>query len=172
MKSDLVHLRPVQITDQALVYHWENNPEIWAVSERDAPYSQSEIQDLIASSMNFEETKQMRWIILETDTSRPIGAVDVFQGERSEGAVGMGILIANQADRRKGYAEQAILRAIQMASQSWGLHTFWATIHETNLASIGLFSKCGFQKIDSYVDNFNFETEKTQILHFQLCVKK
>jgi diamine N-acetyltransferase len=169
--SKEIFIRDVQASDHAVIFKWENDPKNWAVSERDKEYTFAEIKALIASAEDFKESNQKRWMISKKD-KQLIGTIDVFQGDFRKGQVGIGILITDEADRKKGFAAQAVVQAINKCFADYFVDTFYADVHASNLASAALFIKCGFEPIHELDDNSNFDSQNSTIIRLKLCVKK
>lgn len=170
--SGSVFLRDATRMDYASIRKWENNPEVWAVSERSEPYTKSEIEALMASSDDYHVTQQKRWMIVDSKSFRLLGAVDIFKGNCQDGETNLGILIAEAVDRNKGYGAEAIGQAIKKAVDELSIHTFHALVHNTNRNSIRLFEKCGFENVGSDEDNSTFGSAKVALIRFRLCLKK
>jgi diamine N-acetyltransferase len=158
--------------DIPFIYKWENDERNWSVSETTSSYSLAEIRALVDSAMDYSDTRQKRWMIVLKESNSPIGTLDIFQGELPEGEAGIGILIADEEMRNKGFAKQAIEQAIALAQKEYEINTFHVLVHSNNKASVHLFKKCGFQNEDLDADNFNFEPETEFILKMSRCVKK
>jgi diamine N-acetyltransferase len=167
-----IQLRDVLAEDLPLIFRWENDPANWEVSDTQKAYSTGEILALIASSSDYEETQQKRWMIIEKNSKQAIGTVDIFQGNLKENETGIGILIAEPKNRRKGFASQAINIAMEKAHNLYDIGCFFAQIHKGNLASLALFKKCGYQAVSAKEDNPNFDSTSSEIITMYLCVKK
>ncbi len=169
--SEEIFIRDVQVSDHIIIFKWENDPENWVVSERDKVYTFEEIQALIASAADFKESNQKRWMISKQD-NQVIGTIDVFQGGFKKGQVGIGILIAEEENREKGFAKQAVFQAINKCIVDFSINTFYADAHVSNQASIALFIKCGFEPLHQVDDNSNFDSQNSTIIRLKICVKK
>lgn len=172
MSSGDIIIRDVSDLDIPFIYQWENDEKNWAVSERTSAYSLDEILALVDSANDFFETQQKRWMIVLSKTNVPIGTVDIFQGELPNQEAGLGILIADESLRSRGYGQTAVTKAMELAEKEYNIHTFHVLVHSDNLASIQLFKKCGFQSVDLATDNFNFDLKKEYIIKLSKCLKK
>ncbi len=142
-----ISLRPLEPEDVETLYRWENNMEIWQVSNTKTPYSKYILAQYIKESVkDIYETKQLRLIIQSADEI-PVGAVDLFDFEPYHLRAGIGILIHNVEDRKKGYATDTLSAISDYGSQVLGLKQLYANIAADNLKSIYLFEKSGFQKV-------------------------
>lgn len=150
MKNHLTYgkvaLRPVEPDDIDLLYQWENNMEIWNVSNTRTPFSRFIIAEYLKeSAKDIYETKQLR-LIIETLEGEPIGAVDLFDFDPYHMRAGIGILIHNAENRHHGYASDALHVIFGYAIEILGLKQLYANIAANNIVSIHLFEKTGFEK--------------------------
>ncbi|KAL3528148.1 hypothetical protein ACH5RR_012804 [Cinchona calisaya] len=56
------------------------------------------------------------------------------------------IMIAETKSRGKGLGKEAVLMMMAFAVENFGIHVFRAKIGESNIASVGLFRRLGFEK--------------------------
>ena len=141
-----ITLRAIEPEDIELLYQWENKLEIWQLSNTKTPYSKYILAQYIKeSAKDIYETKQARFII-QNENMNAVGAVDLFDFEPYHLRAGVGILVQNSAERKKGYATDALLALANYALHVLGLKQLYANISVDNLASIRLFEKAGFEK--------------------------
>jgi diamine N-acetyltransferase len=141
-----ITLRPLEPGDIDLLYQWENNMEIWKVSNTRTPFSKYILAAYIKNShKDIYETKQLR-LIIETREQRPVGAVDLFDFDPYHLRAGIGILIHNAEDRRRGYASDALAAMEDYSVHILGLKQLYANIAADNNPSLRLFGKAGFNK--------------------------
>lgn len=142
-----VRFRALEPEDIDLLYEWENDIEIWEVSNTLEPFSKYILAKYIKESQrDIYESKQVRMII-ETLESRAIGAIDLFDFDSFHFRAGVGILIHDEKDRKLGYATDALQLLCNYAANYLRLHQLYANISEDNLASIHLFKSNGFELI-------------------------
>lgn len=141
-----ISLRIPELTDAPTILEWENNPDNQPPELTGEKYQLTDIESLIQS---FKESKdQIRYLIIDHE-DRSLGAVDIF-GMSNDHVYGeVGVLIADKKNRRKGVALHALLLLEQKAVQSFGLQELRAKVETENEASIQLFLKAGYQKIES-----------------------
>lgn len=136
-----VILRLPILNDAPTILSWENNPENWEVSDNTSPYSIEDIEQLILSFQNHKEPSQLRFMICKDEIL--LGAVDIFDINYENKSGSIGILIAEDEFRRKGYASKA-LQLIELEAQKLGVHQLKALIHTKNNKSRNLFEKMGY----------------------------
>ena len=141
-----INLRALEPSDLELLYQWENNMEIWEVSNTLAPFSRYVLKQYLenAHQDNFE-AKQLRLVIELTSKQTPIGLIDLFDYDPFHQRAGIGILIHNPSDRSKGLASEALETFCNYAFEVLCLHQLYCNITSDNLSSIKLFKNAGFQ---------------------------
>jgi len=145
MKAKDIHLRALEPEDIGFLYRWENDPEVWRVSETTAPYSKYVLKRYIETShLDIYETKQQRFVIVHSQTNIPVGAIDLFDFDPFNRRAGVGILIYDEQMRGKGFAAQALDKLVEYAFDVLGLHQLYCNIPTDNAPSYELFSRHGF----------------------------
>lgn len=146
LKYGKIALRPIEPEDIELLYQWENNMEIWEISNTKTPYSRYILAQYIKeSARGIYDTKQLR-LIIQNEKNQAIGAIDLFDFEPYHLRAGVGILIHKTEDKNKGYASDALAALSNYALNTLGLKQLFANISEDNLVSIKLFEKAGFKQ--------------------------
>ncbi|NOY37176.1 MAG: GNAT family N-acetyltransferase [Chlorobi bacterium] len=150
-----VFLRPVEPEDLETLYAWENDPEIWHVSNTLTPFSKDVLRSyLLNAHRDILETRQFRFIIilqemgLDRSSSEqpgvPIGTIDLFDYDPHHSRAGIGILIKDPDQRRKGYASEALEILCRYGFEILLLHQLYCNITSGNVASLKLFRNHGF----------------------------
>ncbi|REJ82444.1 MAG: N-acetyltransferase [Bacteroidetes bacterium] len=151
--GELIQLRALEPSDLNLLYRWENDSSIWSVSGTLVPFSKFVLEEFVNQAhQDIYTNKQIRLMIdlkyLEeddTDDSRCIGCVDIFDFDPKNRRAGVGILIADRADRGKGYATEALHLIIDYAFEVLDLHQLYANVRVDNESSVTLFKRLGFE---------------------------
>ena len=145
LKYGQITLRALEPNDIELLYLWENNIEIWQVSNTRAPFSKHILAKYIKDSKgDIFETKQLR-LIIENETGIAVGTIDLFDIDPYHQRAGIGILVHNVNERRKGYAYEALMAMSDYCLNFIGLRQLYANIQTGNEASLHLFKKAGFE---------------------------
>lgn len=140
-----ISLRAPEPEDLDLLYLWENESAIWQVSGTLSPFSRSILKQYLENAgKDIYEVKQLRMMIQLKSNHRPVGAVDLFDFDPHHRRAGLGILIADPSDRRKGYAREALETMTAYCFEVLHLHQIYCNIAAGNKASIKLFQKAGF----------------------------
>lgn len=140
-----VRLRALEPGDVEILYRWENDARIWGVSDTLLPFSRHTLTRFIADqARSIYETRQTRFIIESSTDSCPVGAIDLFDFDPHHLRAGVGILIYDETDRKKGYASDALRLLITYGFEVLRLHQLYCNVSSDNTASLALFEKCGF----------------------------
>ncbi len=139
-----ISLRPLETEDIELLYQWENNMEIWNVSNTKTPFSKYILAEYLKeSAKDIYETKQLR-LVIQNENTEAIGAVDLFDFDPYHMRAGIGILIHSAENRNHGYGFDALNAIFDYAVEALGLKQLYANISIKNEVSIHLFEKAGF----------------------------
>ena len=139
-----ISLRALEPEDIDLLYQWENNMEIWNVSNTRTPFSKYILAEYLKeSAKDIYETKQLR-LVIQNELFEPVGAVDLFDFEPYHMRAGVGILIHKAENRNHGYASDALNAIFGYAVEVLGIKQLFANIAAKNKVSIHLFEKTGF----------------------------
>lgn len=147
MHSKELVLRALEPEDIELLYQWENNMEIWEVSNTLTPFSKYQLKKYIEQSrLDIFQTKQLRLIIDLEESSTPIGMIDLFDFDAFHQRGGVGIII-HKKHRQKGYAYEALSMFINYCFNNLALNQLYANISAKNKVSQQLFEKVGFKLV-------------------------
>ncbi|MCW3101905.1 MAG: acetyltransferase, ribosomal protein N-acetylase [Bacteroidetes bacterium] len=145
LKGQLVTLRALEPEDIDVLYSWENDPEHWAVSNTQTPFSRFVLEQYITTAhVDIYSAKQLRLMICEKE-GKPVGSIDLFDFDPNNLRAGVGILIADKTDRGKGYASEALGLLKNYCFEILNLQQIYCNITTDNEPSILLFQKHGFQ---------------------------
>ena len=148
LQSELVKLRALEPEDIDILYKWENDTDIWKVSNTVAPFSKYMLKRFIEDqSRDIYETRQLRLIVESKASGKPVGAIDLFDLDPYNARAGVGILIYHTQDQQKGYASEALSLLIRYCFQVLQLNQLYFNIASNNLRSLALFKSKGFSII-------------------------
>lgn len=147
MKFEKIRLRAMEPEDLELLYDWENNPSNWIISNTVSPFSKYTLKRYLENShMDIYETGQLRLMIDHIDDLKTIGTIDLFDFDPFHKRAGLGILIADEAYRRKGYGSMALQCMKNYCFKTLQLHQLYCNILANNPESMDMFEKHGFVK--------------------------
>lgn len=167
-----IRLRAPEPEDLELLYEWENDDNYWVISNTLTPFSKYTLKLYLENShKNIYETGQLRLMIDQTDDKKTIGTIDIFEFDPFHKRAGIGILIANESYRKKGYAAMSLTCLINYCFKTLQLHQLYCNILSSNTESIELFKKQGFELIGVKKEWILTDSGYVDVLMFQLISK-
>jgi diamine N-acetyltransferase len=140
-----VELRALEPEDLEILYQWENDTEVWHVSNTFTPISRYVLKKYLENAgKDIYEMKQLRLMIQLSANKKPIGTIDLFDFDPYHKRAGIGILIADRNERNKGYARQALESLVIYCFEVLNIHQLFCNIAKDNEESISLFANSGF----------------------------
>jgi diamine N-acetyltransferase len=145
-ENDNIFLRKPEPEDIDFLCALENDPTIWWVSDTRTPFSRWQIKLHIENSVyDIFTNKELRLIIIQKESNRPVGIVDLFDFDPLHDRAGVGIIILPEY-RNMSFASQC-LDIIKSYCFNWlNLNQIWCNIDADNSVSIKLFESAGFRK--------------------------
>ena len=143
LSGEKIVLRSVDFSDIDTLLLWENanNEPLYGIFEEHYTRKNVELFVMLQMQYSIEQTEQMRLMICTHEGER-LGSIDLTDYDGRKAFVS--ILIFEQSNRRKGFAESALRMVVEYAKKI-GLRSLYAHILPNNLPSISLFEKVGFE---------------------------
>ncbi len=153
LQGEICSLRSVGSKDIDTILLWENDARVrLAGSPEKARFSRDDVEQFVRNQQcPITETRQQRFMI-EAD-GRTVGAIDLYDFDGI--SAGIGILVYADADRRHGYATDA-LRTLIAYARTLRLLMLYADVAPDNTASLRLFSRAGFDRTRECADKIGF----------------
>ena len=171
LKGEHIYLRALEPEDLEYIYEIENNEDIWEISNTQTPYSKYLIKQYLENAhKDIFEVKQLR-LVISSYTNEALGMIDLFDFDFKNSRAGIGVLVKDSINRKKGFGKEALQLLINYSFIHLNLHQLYCNISEDNQASIKLFTSQGFNEIGLKKDwNFTNGNFKNEYL-FQLIKK-
>lgn len=145
MDGKNIKLRALEPIDIEVLYQWENDTEVWKVSNTQTPFSRHTLEQYINAPQDIYATKQLRLMIeSKCDTPQAVGCIDLFDFDPNHKRAGIGILI-DKKHRNNGYAAEAIDLMVEYAFIILDVHQLYCNICPDNEKSLKLFQDKGFE---------------------------
>ena len=110
-----------------------------------APFSQSQLVDFIATAQyDLFAARQMR-LMIATDDQPAVGCIDLFEFDPLNQRAGVGILIADEKERQKGIAKDALAVLMRYCFDMLRIRMLFTQVMTDNQASLKLFAGAGFE---------------------------
>lgn len=146
LKGNIISLRALEPSDADLLYRWENDQDLWPVSFTQVPFSKFVLEEFVNSAhYDIYTNKQLRLMANRISDDQTIGIIDLFEFEPQHARCGVGIYI-HQAARKSGCALECIALIKHYCFTTLSLKQLYVHVNESNVASVALFEKAGFEK--------------------------
>ncbi|MBN2892229.1 MAG: GNAT family N-acetyltransferase [Bacteroidales bacterium] len=148
LEGNHIKLRALEPEDAELLFKWENDYELWKVSNTLKPFSMNMIKSYIENeAMDIFETKQLRLMVdLLGERTKTIGMVDLFDFDPFNSRAGVGIMI-HKDFRSNGHALDTLNVLCNYSFIHLNVHQLHCIISVSNEPSLKLFKKAGFIEI-------------------------
>lgn len=147
MTGKKIILRALEPEDLDFLFAMENDAELWEVSHTQTPFSKHVLKQYLAQAhLDIYQAKQLRLMIVEINSQKSVGMIDLFDFNPQHKRAGIGIVLHREATG-KGYASEALALLIAYGFDTLKLHQLYASMTPDNQASIRLFEKFSFAKV-------------------------
>jgi diamine N-acetyltransferase len=146
LENDKVLLRALEPEDVNVLFDWENDVSVWPFTSTYIPFNRNTLIQYANSVQDIFAEKQYRFVVVSKEDNRAIGFIDHFDFDPIHQRAGVGILIAGEENRGKGFGKSALQLLVQFGKEILMLHQLFCNIIEENKASIQLFESLGFVK--------------------------
>ena len=140
-----VRLRAMEPEDLDILYHIENDPEIWNVGTTNVPYSRYALYEYISSSTgDIYKDRQVR-LMIESMENEVVGIIDLVNFDPAHLRAEVGIVIEMKY-RGCGYGMAALGELAEYARRVVHLHQLYAVVAQENAESVLLFENAGYRQ--------------------------
>ena len=147
LTGEHIYLRALEPEDLDFVYSIENDEKIWEMSSTQTPYSKFLIKQYLENAQqDIYEAKQLRLVVCSKNHA-DLGLIDLFDFNPTHRRAGVGVLIAENSNRGKGFGKEALSLICDYGKTHLHLHQLYANIVSDNIRSVKLFESLGFQKV-------------------------
>ena len=147
LSNELVSLRALEPTDLDVLYRWENDASLWAVTDTVAPFSRQVLwQYLENDTADIYQSRQLRMMIVLTDDGKPVGTVDFFNFNPLNNRAELGLYIAPEY-QGKGLGRAALDALCAYARDHIGLRQLYIYVTIDNVKCLALFDHYGFRRV-------------------------
>lgn len=147
LNNDTITLRPLEPTDLDILYRWENDSALWAVSDTSAPYSRKALWSYLETyTGDIYAQRQLRLMITLTGNGTPIGTIDFMNFDPLNNRAELGLFVS-QDYRGKGLGRQALELLTSYARDHIGLRQLYVYIALDNEVCLNLFKDFGYIQV-------------------------
>lgn len=147
-----ITLRPPNSSDFDLLFHWENHPDVLQFNTEEKAVSKEVLTKFLSSIHDIHLNRQLRLMICYPNELSPIGTLDVFNFDTEHKCYGLGVIIFESENRRKGYATEAIESLIEYSRKHWPMEYIYCNVDRGNKTSNDFFLSLGFELVDTEVE--------------------
>lgn len=140
-----VNLRAMEPEDLDLLYHIENDIQLWDVGATSVPYSRYTLHDFIAHSSGDIYTDRQVRLIITDDQGQTIGLADLMNFDPRHNRAEVGLVI-QRPFRCQGYAQATLPQLAHYAAHILHLHQLYAVVRSDNHVARSVFQKMGYQE--------------------------
>ena len=140
--DNLFFRRPIQQDAEVLLRLKNNRKASYLLGGSHGDYSPDEINEWIDFHNN--KPNELLLVIEDQHTGTIIGHIGLYDIDIVSKKTELGILIADDNYRGKGYGSKSTQLMVNYAFESLGMHKVTAEVLSENIASIAMFKKCGF----------------------------
>jgi diamine N-acetyltransferase len=142
IRGEQIFLRALEPDDLEFLYQAENDETLWHAGILQQPISKFTLKAYLENAhQTLQEAGQLRTVICKTDGAA-IGLIDLFEYDSINQRAAVGVMLL-QGERGKGLGADA-LKTLKAYASKIGLHQLYCHVQESNLPSLGLFTRCGF----------------------------
>lgn len=144
LENEQLKLRALEPSDIDDIYRWENDTEIWSVSNTVAPFSRQIIIEYLRDyKADIFSQRQLRLMIMEKQSHASVGMIDLYNFDPFNSRVHLGIIIDTNF-RKKGYGQSATKLIIDYCRNFLKIHQIIIETPQSNPNSMKLFEAVGF----------------------------
>ncbi len=163
--SDRLKFSGISLQDAENLVKWRSDENIIKYFLNPTPVTME--QHLSWFNNYLKNTTRYDFIIRIKENNTPIGVVGISSIDYSNKTCEINYALGENAYHNKGYASEAVSSLINFSIKMLDIDSFFAEIHENNLASENLIKKMGFVKT-SYKDNFNIFEKVIKKIYFRV----
>lgn len=144
LSNNTVTLRPLEPTDLDTLYRWENDTNLWVVSDTVAPYSREALWNYLQQyTGDIYAQRQLRLMVTLSDDGTPVGTVDFLNFDPLNNRAELGLFIADEF-RGQGLGREALELLTSYARDHIGLRQLYVFIALDNKVCLNLFEDYGY----------------------------
>lgn len=172
INDEHIQIRALEPEDLEYLYQWENNMDVWEVSDTLTPFSRYTLKKYIENAhRDIYEMKQVRLMIVRKEKQIPIGLIELYDFDPYHQRAGLGVMIHDLSNRKKGYARSAVKLMLDYGFETLGLHQIYSNVPASNVASRKLFESLGFSQMGCHKEWLKRGNEWEDAYYFQLLAE-
>lgn len=167
----MIRLRALEPEDLDALYAIENTMEEWESGCNNVPFSRYALRDYIANnSYDIYADKQLRQVITDESNS-VIGLIDLCNYDVRNQRAEVSVVVAKEY-RNRGVATDALRLLVDYAASFLHIDVLYAVVAEANCNAVKLFERYRFECTATLKSWLKTKNGRTDVLLFQLFLKK
>lgn len=138
-----IYLRALEPEDYKVTHTWRNDDEITSMVGGGKFYVSLEKERKWVEKCINDDSRLVLGICLK-ENDKLIGTVNMQEIDYLNRSCHVPILIGDKTEWHKGYATEARMLMLDFVFNERGMERVWATIVDTNAASVKMHEKCGY----------------------------
>jgi RimJ/RimL family protein N-acetyltransferase len=143
IRAERVFLRPLEPDDVDLIHRWHQDIALRRLGGS-PPRSLAGLRARFEQQRREERGEGFDFIICLIEDGRPIGRLDLFDIDRLNGSVALGVEIGERDLWGKGYGTEAVSAALDFAFGELRLERVWLGTAANNVRAQRSYEKSGF----------------------------
>lgn len=140
-----IYLRALELEDYQVTINWRNDEDIQNMVGGPKYFVSVEKEKEWLRNAIFSNDRIVLGICLK-ENDKLIGTVNIQEFDWINRSCHVPVLIGDKDEWSKGYATEARMMALRYAFYERNMNRVWATILDTNIASVKMNEKCGFKQ--------------------------
>lgn len=146
LQGNGIRLRAPEPEDLEVMFRFENDTDVWEMSNTTGPYSRFQLKQYIEQAQNDLFADRQLRLMIETDAPRRVvGIVDVCSFDPLHNRAEVGIMV-DRPCRGQGIGRHALALLETHCFHYLGIHQLFAYIAVGNLPCRRLFAACGYKE--------------------------
>lgn len=147
LSNSTITLRAIEPTDLDLLYLWENDTDLWMVTDTQAPYSRQMLWQYLQNyTGDIYESHQVRFVVTLTATGEAVGLLDLMNFDPLNNHAELGLYIASEF-RGRGYGRHALRLIESYAARHIGMKQIYVKIPSTSEVCLDLFRSEDYREV-------------------------
>ncbi|MGI6280331.1 MAG: GNAT family N-acetyltransferase, partial [Acutalibacteraceae bacterium] len=144
INTSKIIIRPITREDTENIVKWRNSPSVVQNFIFRKPLTKEDHLKWYETKIKAGNVAQ--FIIIETDTDKPVGSVYLRDIDKENKKAEFGIFIGEDCARGKGYGTAATALIVKYGFEELDLNRIYLRVFADNLGAIKCYKKCGFKQ--------------------------
>jgi ribosomal-protein-alanine N-acetyltransferase len=147
LETARLRLRPFRADDRAVLFSVFSDPQVVRYWSHPPWTDLAQVDEFLAPLLAplSESSTMLPWGVADLATDELVGTTTIFALRRDQGRAEIGYSL-HRSHWGKGYAREAVTRALAYGFEDLGLRRFEADIDPRNVPSLALCERLGFQR--------------------------